>query len=58
VRNGEPYTLLASDRYINFDTTDGAATANMIAPSRIGQIWTFNWAVGRGTGDANDQRAA
>lgn len=44
VRNGEPYTLLASDRYINFDTTDGAATANMIAPSRIGQTWTFYWA--------------
>lgn len=43
VRGGETYTLLASDRCIDFDTTNGAAAANMITPSHLGQSWIFNW---------------
>jgi hypothetical protein len=44
VVSGATYTLSSSDAVIRFDTTGGTtATAQMIAPSYIGQRWVFYW---------------
>jgi hypothetical protein len=44
VVSGQTYNLLATDTVIRFDTTGGTtATADMIAPSYIGQRITFYW---------------
>lgn len=44
VTSGTAYSLLATDTVIRFDTTGGTtATANMIAPTYIGQRVTFYW---------------
>ena len=44
IDSGATTSLLATDTAIRFDTTGGTtATAQMIAPSYIGQKWTFYW---------------
>ena len=44
ITSGQTKTLLATDTAIIFDTSGGTtATADMIAPSYIGQTWTFSW---------------
>lgn len=44
ITSGQTTTLLATDTAIIFDTSGGTtATADMIAPSYIGQTWTFSW---------------
>jgi hypothetical protein len=44
VTSGQTYNVLSTDKAIRFDTTGGsAATADMAAPSYIGQRITFYW---------------
>ena len=45
VVSGQTYTLLPTDCIIRFDTTGdaGTATADMVAPSYVGQRITFYW---------------
>ena len=44
ILGGATYTLLPTDTAIIFDTSNGStATAQMLAPSYIGQRWTFYW---------------